>query len=246
MSRGGSSGFHTTRWSLIAALPPGGGDAADARAREALAHLCATYWRPLYAFARLSGRSAADAQDLTQAFLARVVESGGLGGADPDRGRFRSYLLGAMKHFMANERERARAKKRGGDRRIVAGDVSEMESWLSASETDGTAGAADRAFDRSWAEQITAEALDRLETEWADRGRAAAFEALRPALAGEVPDRSGTAERLGMTDNAIGVAVHRLRQRYAALVREAVAMTVADDAEVEDEIRYLLEVLREK
>ncbi|MCA9311044.1 MAG: hypothetical protein KDA21_07550, partial [Phycisphaerales bacterium] len=102
MDGNGSSGFHTTHWSLIAALPGRADPAKAGRAREALEHLCNTYWRPLYSFARYSGHSAEDATDLTQAFLTRVIETGGLGGADPDRGRFRSYLLGAMKHFMAN------------------------------------------------------------------------------------------------------------------------------------------------
>jgi DNA-directed RNA polymerase specialized sigma24 family protein len=128
MSEEGSSRFHTTHWSLIAALPDRADQTLDGRAQEALEHLCETYWQPLYAFARYSGCSADDAQDLTQAFLAKVIETAGLGGASPDRGRFRSYLLGAMKHFMANTREHAKAKKRGGGHRFVRGDISEVES----------------------------------------------------------------------------------------------------------------------
>ena len=120
--------FHTTQWSLIAALPGRSGERDATRARAALEHLCDAYWRPLYAFARYSGYNADDAQDLTQAFLASVIESGGLGAADPARGRFRSYLLGAMKHFMAHQRERTRAQKRGGGRRFVERDIAEMES----------------------------------------------------------------------------------------------------------------------
>ncbi|MBZ0171199.1 MAG: hypothetical protein K8E66_02345, partial [Phycisphaerales bacterium] len=189
---------------------------------------------------------AEDAQDLTQAFLARVIETRGLGGADPDRGRFRSYLLGAMKHFMANTREQASAKKRGAGQRFVRGDITEMESRISVSAPASTPTDADRAFDRSWAQETTATALDRLEAEWSGRGKAEQFEALRPALTGEGPDRSSVADRLGMTENAVTVAIYRLRQRYAALVREAVARTVANDADIEDEMRHLIGVLREK
>lgn len=246
MGEDGSARFRTTHWSLIAALPERADRTLDGRAREALAHLCETYWRPLYAFARYSGYPPEDAQDLTQAFLARVVESGGLGGADPDRGRFRSYLLGAMKHFMANARQHANAKKRGGGRGPIPGDISEIESRLTGAARPETSAEIDRAFDRSWAQETTAAALERLEEEWAGRGKLGHFEALRPALAAELADRSAVAERLGMTENALSVAVHRLRQRYAALVREAVARTVADEGDVEDELRYLVAVLREK
>ncbi len=247
MDQGRPSGFHTTHWSLIAALPGRADDREAGRAREALEHLCDAYWRPLYAFARYCGYTAEDAQDLTQAFLARVIETGGLGGVDPDRGRFRSYLLGAMKHFMANERNRARSRKRGGGRRFVDGDIAEMESRIVAHADDATTPIeADRAFDRDWARETTAAALRQLGAEWADRGRADQFEALRPALAGEEPARSQLATGLGMTENAVAVAIHRLRQRYAALIREAVARTVADEADVEDEMRYLVGVLREK
>jgi RNA polymerase sigma factor (sigma-70 family) len=242
----GSSRFDTTHWSLIAALPGRGGDAEDGRAREALEHLCDAYWRPLYAFARYSGHSAEDAQDLTQAFLARVIETDGLGGADPDRGRFRSYLLGAMKHFMANTRSRARAHKRGGGRRFVDGDIAEMESRIAHAGDSATPSDADRAFDRDWARETTAAALRRLGAEWAERGRGDQFEALRPALTGEGPVRSELAAELDMTENAVSVAVHRLRQRYAALVRDAVARTVADEADIDGEMRYLIGVLREK
>ncbi len=245
MASGGSSRFHTTHWSLIAALPGGSRDDAAARAGEALEHLCNAYWRPLYAFARYRGYTAEDAQDLTQAFLARVIETNGLGGASPDRGRFRSYLLGAMKHFMANERERAAAGKRGGGRRLVDLDIAEVESRL-AGRVDGGPTDAERAFDRDWARETTAAALARLGAEWHERGRGEQFEALRPALLGEGPPRSDLAARLGMTENAVKVAIHRLRQRYAELVREAVARTVADEADVEDEMRYLIGMLRER
>lgn len=242
MASEGSSGFHTTHWSLIAALPGRDDDAAEARAKEALEHLCASYWGPLYAFVRYSGYSAEDARDLTQAFLAKVIETGGLGEANPERGRFRSYLLGAMKHFLSNDRERARAQKRGGGQRFVPTDVGAMESRIES----GTPLDVDRAFDRTWAQDTTAAALERLRQDWHARGKADQFEALRPALTGKLADRAAVAEQLGMSENALAVAVHRLRQRYAAFVRDAVAKTVADEADVEDELRYLVSVLREK
>lgn len=243
MATGRPSNFHTTRWSLIAALPGGSGKADGAA--EALQHLCDAYWRPLYTFARYSGYSADDAQDITQAFLTSILERKGLGGADPARGRFRSYLLGAMKHFMANERERKNAKKRGGGHRFVRGDLTELESRIGVFEQPQTPDAAERAFDRNWAHETTASALRELEAEWVARGKADQFSVLRSALSSELADRSGVASRLGITENALGVAVHRLRQRYAALVRDAVAQTVADEADIEDELRYLIEVLRE-
>jgi len=246
MNGEGSARFNTTHWSLIAALPGRADEREAGRAREALEHLCNAYWRPLYAFARYSGYSAEDAQDLTQAFLARIIETGGLGGVDRDRGRFRSYLLGAMKHFMANSRNRALARKRGGGRRFVDDDIAEMESRLTAQADAITPADTDRAFDRDWARETTAAALRQLGEEWADRGRTDQFEALRPGLTGDLPDRAALAAGLGMTENALAVAIHRLRQRYAALVREAVARTVADEADVDDEMRYLIDVLRKK
>ena len=246
MAQQGSSRFHTTHWSLIAALPGRDDDAEASRARAALEHLCHAYWRPLYAFARYTGASAEDAQDLTQAFLTRVIETDGLGGADPDRGRFRSYLLGAMKHFMANARAHARTQKRGGGRRFVDGDISDLESHIAAQGDTTTPADVDRAFDRDWARETTAAALQALGAEWADRGKTASFEALRPALTGEEIDRATLAAGLGMTENAITVAIHRLRQHYAALVREAVARTVAHEQDIAEEMRYLVSVLREK
>ena len=246
MDRDGSARFHTTHWSLIAALPGRPDEPQAERAREALEHLCTAYWRPLYTFARYSGHTADDAKDLTQAFLTRVIETGGLGGADPDRGRFRSYLLGAMKHFMANRRSRENARKRGGGQRILDSDIAELESRIAVPAQRSGPTDAERAFDRGWARETTEAALQTLRDEWAERGRAEHFEILRHTLTGEGPARSDLAATLGMTENALGVAIHRLRQRYAALVREAVAGTVANEADIEDEMRYLVGVLREK
>lgn len=239
-----TSRFNTTHWSLIAELPGRADDQEEGRAREALEHLCNAYWRPLYAFARYSGHSAENAQDITQAFLARIIETGGLGGADRSRGRFRSYLLGAMKHFMANERNQARAHKRGGGRRFIDRDIADLESYIAAHADITKPTDADRAFDRDWAHETTAAALRQLGAEWAERGRADQFQTLCPTLTGEGPARSELSARLGITENAVSVAIHRLRQRYATLVREAVARTVANEKDIEDEMRYLVGVLR--
>lgn len=253
MEPSGPSRFHTTQWSLIAALPGRTEDRDQAQARAALEHLCATYWRPLYTFARCRGSSPDEAQDLTQAFLTRVIETGGLVGATPDRGRFRSYLLGAMKHFMAHARDRERAQKRGGKHTFRTGDLDALEAHVEfqiAGASQGDPGDptqdADRAFDRDWAHETTACALRVLADEWASRGKIDEFEAFRPVLTGEGPPRVDLAASLGMTENAVSVAVHRLRQRYAALVRESVARTVADEADIDDEMRYLIGVLRKK
>lgn len=242
---GGSSRFQTTQWSLIAALP-GRSARQDERARLALEHLCSAYWKPLYIFVRHRGYSTDDAQDLTQAFLAKLIETGGLAGADQERGRFRSYLLGAMKHFMANERARNTAEKRGGRVRFVADDVADLESRISVRSGECDLGEAERAFDQDWARETTAAAHRQLAAEWAERGRTRQFESLQHVLSGKTFDRAELATTLGMTSNAVDVTIHRLRQRYAALVREAVAGTVADEADTDDEMRYLISILREK
>ena len=216
------------------------------RAQEALEHLCNTYWRPLYAFARYSGYTAEDAQDITQAFLARIIETRGLGGSDQERGRFRSYLLGAMKHFMSNQRDRARAQKRGGGRRFVDRDIAQLESKIALHANASTPADLDQAFDREWAREITDGALKQLGSEWTERGRTELFEALRPTLAGEGQSRTELAAALDISENSVSVSIHRLRQRYAALIREAVGQTVANEEDIEDEMRYLVSVLRKK
>ena len=239
-----SSGFHTTHWSLIAALPGREDDPRDPGAQAALEHLCREYWPPLYAFVRHRGFAPDDARDLVQAFLASVIESRSLGGADRERGRFRSYLLGAMKHFLANERSRKNALKRGGAVRLVDADVADIESRLGERGATNEPADADRAFDRDWARAMTSRALARLREEWEARGKGEQFTVLAPVLSGEREHRTELAARLGITENAAAVAVHRLRKRYAALVRDAVERTVADAADADDEMRYLVEVLR--
>ncbi len=214
-------------------------------AKKALEELCRAYWYPLYAFVRYRGYSADDAQDLTQSFFARIIETRGFSSADRSRGRFRSYLLGALKHFMANEWKRSQAKKRGGQVRFVVLENAEAEArysagWLSADD-------ADLLFDQAWAIETTNTALNTLRHEMDRVGKADHFDALKSSLTGgEQATRSELAKQLGITEGAVKVAVHRLRQRYRDLLRSTIAETVNSEADLDDEMRHLVAVLRKR
>jgi RNA polymerase sigma-70 factor (ECF subfamily) len=233
--------FATTQWSLVVAARPD--EASETRARNALEELCRAYWYPLYAFVRYRGYTAEDAQDLTQAFFASVLQGGGFASADPERGRFRSYLLGAMKHFLANEWHRARTQKRGGRVRLIEWDALDPETRYAGAST--RADDPELLFDHEWALEIIAAALRALRNEMVGAGKEELFHALKGSLTGEgdLP-REEIAERLEMSEGAVKVAVHRLRQRYRTLLRSTVAETVSDQANLDEEMRYLLEVLR--
>jgi RNA polymerase sigma-70 factor (ECF subfamily) len=232
--------FATTHWSLVVAAKSDA--ASQAHAREALEQLCSAYWYPLYAFVRSRGYSSIDAQDLTQSFFAQMIETGGLASADPQRGRFRSYLLGAMKHFLANQWHRAKAQKRGGGVTFLELDSLEPEARYALEPAESTD--PDVRFDRQWAQQLITCAMQQLRTEARSRGKGELFETLEGSLIGEELARSETASRLGMTVGAVKVTVHRLRQRYRELLRAEIARTVNDPSEIDDEMRYLLAVLR--
>jgi RNA polymerase sigma factor (sigma-70 family) len=235
--------FATTHWSLVVAAQPD--EASEATARKALEELCRTYWYPLYAFVRYRGYSSDDAQDLTQSFFARIIEKGGLAAADPERGRFRSYLLGAMKHFLANEWHRTQAKKRGGGMQLIEWDALGPEARYAA--TPRQRGDPEHLFDREWALETVAEALDALREEMAKEGKSELFEALKGTLTGEDDaSRGEIGARLGMSAGAVKVAVHRLRRRYRTLLRAAVAETVSSETERDEEMRYLVAVLRKQ
>jgi len=240
----GASGpreFATTRWSLVAAARPGEG--GGSRARGALEELCRAYWYPLYAFVRRRGYSSEDAQDLTQAFFARIIETGGLGAADPERGRFRSYLLGALKHFLANEWHRSQTQKRGGRVRFVEWDALDPEARYAGAPKEPVS--PELLFDREWALETTGKALQALRAEMAEAGKGGQFDALKGSLTGEgEASREEVAARLGMSEGAVKVAVHRLRQRYRGLLRDGIAETVSNEADLEDEMRHLVAVLR--
>ncbi len=226
--------FATTRWSLVAAA----GDAHAASAHEALATLCGTYWQPLYAFARRSGADAHAAEDLVQGFFATLIEKRYLDDADRERGRFRAFLVTAFRHYTSKERERARALKRGGRRRPLALDFDDGERRYLAEPVDTET--PERLFERRWARTVLDRALARLRDELRTSGREAWFDALLPHVVGGAGPQRETAERLGMTEGALKVAVHRLRGRYRDALRAEVADTVRDPGDVDDELRLLV------
>lgn len=229
--------FHTTRWSLVAR------SAADdtTTARRALGELCEQYWFPLYAHARRSGRDDGDASDLVQAFCAQLLEHGGLDHATPAAGRFRHYLLGAFTNFVRNTARERRAAKRGGDVTTWPWHEAAARYSLETREQD----APDRVFERRWAFAILDRAMARLRDDHATPGRRDLWNALQPSLLADGPrgELARLAERLGSSEGALRVALHRMRQRWRELVRDEVAQTVADPADIDDELRALQSAL---
>jgi RNA polymerase sigma-70 factor (ECF subfamily) len=219
------------------------GDPASPQAHEALATLCQTYWYPLYSYVRRQGHDPDHAQDLTQEFFARLLEKDFLGQIDRERGRFRSFLLAACKHFLANERDRARAQKRGGGRQPLSLDLRTAEDRYRL-EPAHTA-TPDRLFERRWAITLLTEVLNQLRTEFAGTDRGPWFDRLKAFLTGEKAETSyqQTAAELGMTVGAVKVAVHRLRRRYRELLREEIARTMNAQDDVDEEIRHLFTAL---
>jgi len=231
--------FRTTRWSLVAAAR--GGEMAEAR--DALAALCRDYWYPLYAFVRRRGHDVVTAEDLVQGFFARLLERGDLLAADPRKGRLRSFLLAACSHYLANETDRARAAKRGGGRVAVPIDRIDGEGRYAREPSHGLT--PERLFERQWALTLLGRTLGRLEVEMRSAGKGHHFEALRPALLGDGgrAPYAAVATELGLTEEAARAAAARLRRRYRELLREEVAGTLDDPAEVDDEIRSLFAAL---
>lgn len=231
--------FRTTHWSVV--LAAGGGATPDAEA--ALASLCQAYWYPLYCCVRRHGHPPEDAQDLTQAFFAKLLEKGQFALADPQRGRFRTFLLRSLENFLHNHHRDARALKRGGGREIVSWDAQDAETRYAAAPADTLSPAT--LYEREWAGALLEGALRRLEAEFALRGREGLFQALEPHLWGDETSapHADIAARLGMTVVAVRVTLHRLRQRFHELLLEAIANTVADPAEAVDELRHLRRIL---
>lgn len=231
--------FDTTAWSVV--LSARDGDSGASRA--ALEALCRVYWPPLYAYIRRRGYSREDARDLTQGFFARLLEYDFLEHVERERGRFRTFLLAYLDHFLANEWRREHAQRRGGNGITLTLDCPDAEERLHLEA--GPSLDPCRQYDRQWAQTLLGAAMARLGQEYADGGKAALFEGLRPRLlAGcETPGYRELGERLGLSEGALKVAVHRLRRRYAALLREEVARTVEDPADVDAELRYLIEVM---
>jgi RNA polymerase sigma-70 factor (ECF subfamily) len=228
--------FATTRWSLVLAAC---GDVSSTGAHAALATLCEMYWYPLYAFLRRQSYGVEDAQDLTQAFFAQVLEKRAIERADPARGRFRSFLLASLKHFAANQHDRNVAKKRGGALIILSLDVEQAEDRLRMEPPSNET--PERIFDRRWALTLLERVMLRLETELTDGNKRAQFNMLKAYLTGDQPQLSyaATAAQLGTSQGAVKVAVHRIRRRFRDLLRDEIAHTVASADEIDDEIRHL-------
>lgn len=232
--------FATTRWSVVVAAA----DVDPDRSREACAILCAAYWYPLYAFVRRSGYGPADAEDLTQAFFVRFLERNDFAAADRDRGKFRSFLLAAMKHFLSNERDRNQAQKRGGGRQPLPFDIASGESRYQLEPSHELT--AEKLFQQQWAVALLDRVLAMLRQQYADAGKEPLYDSLKTCLTTDRHE-AGYGERaaeLGMTEGAVKVAVHRLRQRYRELLRSVIADTVASPDEVEAEIRDLFGTFR--
>lgn len=229
--------FLTTHWSVVLAAQHDSSPEAGA----ALETLCRVYWYPLYAYARRSGHTPHDAQDLTQEFFARLLEKNWLRSAAPELGRFRNFLLVAMKRFLAKEWHREHAQKRGGTRIFIPLDSAEAEQRYAIEPGIE----ADSLYERRWALTLIHQALDRLAQEFARAEKTADFDILKEWLTaerGEIP-YAEVAAKLGASEGAARVAVHRLRKRFRDLFRETIAQTVAQPAEIEDEMRHLAETL---
>jgi RNA polymerase sigma factor (sigma-70 family) len=233
--------FATTRWSVILHAGRGGSHASSTH--DALARLCRTYWFPLYAHVRRRGFSAHDAEDLTQEFFARLLARQTITQADPARGRFRAFILTALNHFLSDARDRARAEKRGGTHELLPLDLSDAEERFA--QVADPAATPDRMFDREWALTVLRTVLARLEAEYRSAGKANLFALLKPTLTGARDSQpyAELAAQLGRNENAVKVAVHRLRQRYRALLQAEVADTVASDHDAKAELRALLQAL---
>jgi RNA polymerase sigma-70 factor (ECF subfamily) len=235
-SSAGPTAFTTTHWSVVLAA----GDTRSPDQAQALEKLCRAYWYPLYAFVRRQGFNAADAQDLTQEFFARLLAKNYLRQVAPHKGRFRSFLIAALKHFLANEWDKARTLKRGGDASFLSLDDANTEARY-ALEPDDTL-SAEKLFARRWALTVLEQVLARLRADYVAAGKDVLFERLKRCLTGEenMAPYAQLARELQMTEGAIKVAVHRLRERYGALLRAEIAQTVDRSEDVDEELRYLL------
>lgn len=231
--------FVTTKWSVVRAA----GRSDTTTARAALEKLCRTYWYPLYAYVRRRGHSPEDAQDLTQEFFARLLEGQSLATADPELGRFRSFLLTVMNHFLTDEWKKAKAKKRGGGCEVLSLDWAAAEERFDLEPADNSA--PDKVFEKQWALALLAEVLNRLETEYQQQGKTGLFAALKQTLMGsrESQPYADLAASLSMNESAVKVAVHRLRKRYRELIREEIAGTLDCTQDIDQEMRHLFRSL---
>ena len=231
--------FTTTHWSVVLTAGQGGSPASE----QALERLCRGYWYPLYAYTRRRGYDAHQAQDLVQEFFARFLARNYLHGLSAERGKFRSFLLASLNHFLANEWDRAKALKRGGGRNFISLDDEDAEERYGRDAA--TTLTPDRIFERRWALAVLEHALERLQEEFVGTGRQAQFERLKGFLEGEVArgDYDRAAAELKVSPGAVAMAVQRLRRRYRELVHDEIAQTVAAPGEIEEEMKHLIAVL---
>jgi RNA polymerase sigma-70 factor (ECF subfamily) len=232
--------FSTTQWSLVLAA----GDSHNPKSRQALATLCQSYWYPVYVLVLHSGNDPESARDLTQGFFAHLMEKQSFKVVTPDRGRFRGFLRIALHNYLANERERERARKRGGGRMPVS---LHFDDEHTPAVMEPTAGETPQTlYEKNWARTLLASVLERLRREMDSSRDAERYRRLEPFLTGAPPRGSYAeiAKELEMTEGAIKTSMHRLRKRYGILLREEVSATVQDPAEVDEEIRYLFSVIR--
>ena|SRR5579859_3332494 len=231
--------FDTTHWSVVTLA----GDTRSPQSADALEKLCRVYWPPLYAFIRRQGHTEEDAQDLTQEFFARFLERNQFEAVDPRKGKFRTFLLAALTHFLSNQRDRERAAKRGGGQKLISLDEIKSEQMRHLEPASDLS--PDKLFDARWAMTVLEHALAELRRELDADGKAAHFEELKNFLTADPGggDYSAAAVKLGVASQTVAVMVFRLRQRYRELVRAEVAHTVCSPLDVDEEMRHLLEAL---
>jgi RNA polymerase sigma-70 factor (ECF subfamily) len=227
--------FDTTRWSIVRAAQ----DRLSPDAANALETLCRTYWYPLYAYVRRKGLAAPDAQDLTQEFFHRLIAKNYLGSVDRQQGSFRAFLLASINHLLSNERDRARAQKRGGGHEMISLDAEEAEGRFIQEPAEHDS--AEKAFDRRWAATLLERAFARVRDEFATTGKLQQFELLKGFLSDLTTDGgyAAVAVQLRLEPGGVAVAVHRLRQRYRQCVHDEIAQTVTTEAELKTEMRHL-------
>lgn len=234
-ARQGDRQFAATRWSMVLAA----GHRSSPDSRRALESLCQLYWYPLYTYVRRRVPDAHEAQDLTQSFFASLLERNALEAADRERGRFRSFVLTAFKHFLADEWDKAKAQKRGGGRHAISLNLESGESRYALEPADGLT--PERLYEKQWALTFLDHVLNRLREEFVAKGKGKQFQALKPFLVGEMEPNSYeiAARVLGISESAAKVAAHRARRRYREILRAEIAETVAGPQELDDEIRHL-------
>jgi RNA polymerase sigma factor (sigma-70 family) len=238
-TRKGAAQFTSTHWSVIVEA-----QGESPAAQEALEKLCRVYWRPIYSFVQRKGIASEEAEDVTQAFFVDLLEHKSLTAVRKEKGRFRSYLLGALKYFLADERRRAMAIKRGRGQRLIPLEELSADERIDMEPADPLT--AEQIYERRWASTVLERVLSRSKDEYHAAGNATLFDSLKQLLPDEpgAPSQADIAAELGMTENAVRQAFHRFRRRYQSLLREEIAHTVATPSDVEDELRHLIAVVR--